>query len=32
MEAIGLLRDYDLKSTTDIVKKLAGIQIGDLHG
>jgi aromatic ring hydroxylase len=32
METIGLLRDYDLKAKTDLVKYLAGISLNDPHG
>jgi 4-hydroxyphenylacetate 3-monooxygenase/4-hydroxybutyryl-CoA dehydratase/vinylacetyl-CoA-Delta-isomerase len=32
METIGLLRDYDLKAKTDLVKYLAGISPNDPHG
>ena len=32
METIGLLRDYDLKPKTDLVKYLAGIKLDDPHG
>jgi aromatic ring hydroxylase len=32
METIGLLRDYDLKSKMDLVKRLAGISLDDPHG
>lgn len=32
MEAIGMLRDYDIQSKKDLVKYLAGIPLDDPHG